>query len=107
MNEDLDTLKQEITSLKDTITDIQKSMDSLKEKLTNHRHQGYDNTQVIDLGFGSTDTLTLVSLNYGEGSPEGVLTANAGSLYVDTNGGASLTLYVKESGTSNTGWIAK
>lgn len=43
----------------------------------------------------------------GTGSPEGVVTATAGSLYTDTNGGASTTLYVKESGSGNTGWVAK
>jgi hypothetical protein len=40
------------------------------------------------------------------GSPEGVLTAAPGSLALDTTGGASTTLFVKESGTGNTGWRA-
>lgn len=43
----------------------------------------------------------------GAGSPEGVVTAPVGSLYLRNNGGANTTLYVKESGVSNTGWIAK
>ncbi len=43
----------------------------------------------------------------GTGSPEGVLTAPVGSLYSRTDGGADTTLYVKESGTGNTGWAAK
>ena len=43
----------------------------------------------------------------GSGSPEGVLTAPVGSLYTRTDGGASTTLYVKESGAGNTGWVAK
>ena len=43
----------------------------------------------------------------GAGSPEGVVTAPIGSLYTRTDGGAGTTLYVKESGTGNTGWIAK
>jgi hypothetical protein len=43
----------------------------------------------------------------GAGTPEGAVTAPVGSLYTRTDGGASSTLYVKESGTSNTGWIAK
>lgn len=41
------------------------------------------------------------------GSPEGVLTAPVGSLYTRTDGGAGSTLYVKESGSGNTGWVAK
>lgn len=43
----------------------------------------------------------------GNGAPENVITAPIGSMYLRANGGASTTLYVKESGTGNTGWIAK
>lgn len=43
----------------------------------------------------------------GTGSPEGVVTAGIGSIYSRTDGGASTSLYVKESGTGNTGWAAK
>lgn len=43
----------------------------------------------------------------GAGSPEGVLTATTGALYTNTVGGANTTLYVKESGSGNTGWVAK
>lgn len=43
----------------------------------------------------------------GAGSPEGALVAPVGSLYTRTDGGAGTTLYVKESGTGNTGWVAK
>lgn len=43
----------------------------------------------------------------GLGSPEGVVTAPIGSRYCRTDGGASTTLYVKTSGTGNTGWTAK
>jgi hypothetical protein len=43
----------------------------------------------------------------GSGSPEGAITAVVGSLYTRTDGGAGTTLYVKESGTGNTGWVSK
>lgn len=43
----------------------------------------------------------------GAGSPEAVVTAPIGSLYSNTSGGASTTLYVKTSGAGNTGWTAK
>lgn len=43
----------------------------------------------------------------GAGSPEGVVTAPVGYLYLRSDGGAGTTLYVKESGTGNTGWVAK
>lgn len=43
----------------------------------------------------------------GTGTPEGVLTAPVGSLYTRSDGGAATTLYVKETGAGNTGWVAK
>lgn len=43
----------------------------------------------------------------GTGTPEGSKTAVVGSLFSRTDGGASTTLYVKQSGTGNTGWVAK
>lgn len=44
----------------------------------------------------------------GTGTPEGVITANIGTVYHRLDGGASTSLYVKESGTNtNTGWVAK
>ena len=43
----------------------------------------------------------------GTGSPESVVTAPVGSFYSRLDGGAGTSWYVKESGTGNTGWIAK
>jgi hypothetical protein len=43
----------------------------------------------------------------GAGSPESVVTASVGSMYTRTDGGAGTTLYVKETGIGNTGWVAK
>jgi len=43
----------------------------------------------------------------GVGAPENVVAAAVGSLYTRTDGGAGTTLYVKESGAGNTGWVAK
>lgn len=43
----------------------------------------------------------------GTGSPEGKVTAVIGTLYVNSSGGVSTTLYVKTSGSGNTGWTAK
>jgi len=47
------------------------------------------------------------SFRSGAGSPEGVVTAPVGSLYTRTDGGLTTTLYVKTSGTGNTGWTGK
>ncbi len=43
----------------------------------------------------------------GAGTPEGAVAAPVGSLFTRTDGGANTTLYVKESGAGNTGWVAK
>jgi hypothetical protein len=48
-----------------------------------------------------------VKIRSGQGSPEGVIAANPGSLFLRTDGGISTTLYVKTSGTSTTGWTGK
>lgn len=42
----------------------------------------------------------------GSASPEGVQTAGVGSIYQRGGGGAGTSLYVKESGSGNTGWVA-
>lgn len=47
------------------------------------------------------------SVRSGTGTPEGAVVAPIGSLYVNLSGGAATTLYVKTSGSGNTGWTAK
>jgi hypothetical protein len=42
--------------------------------------------------------------NFGTGSPEGVITADPGSVYRRVDGAANTMLYVKVTGTGNTGW---
>jgi len=46
-------------------------------------------------------------IHEGSGSPESVVTAPIGSTFHRTDGGAGTSLYVKESGAGNTGWIGK
>ncbi len=46
-------------------------------------------------------------VRFGTGTPEAVVTAPIGTLYLRADGGASTTLYVKTSGSGNTGWTAK
>lgn len=43
----------------------------------------------------------------GTGTPEGAVTAPIGSMFMRSDGGAATSLYVKESGTGNTGWVGK
>jgi hypothetical protein len=52
-------------------------------------------------------TTTGPILHSGTGSPESVVTAPVGSMYLRTDGGSGTTFYVKETGTGNTGWAAK
>jgi hypothetical protein len=59
----------------------------------------------ILLGTGAAAPTSLFTT--GAGSPEGVITAAVGSIYTRTDGSTSTTLYVKTSGTGNTGWTAK
>jgi hypothetical protein len=57
---------------------------------------------------GTTGTPTNICRDTaGNGSPEGVVTANKGSTYRRFDGGAATCFYVKESGIGNTGWVAK
>ena len=57
-----------------------------------------------DTGFAPIQSLYI---RFGAGTPEGSVAAPIGALYSRTDGGASTSLYVKESGTGNTGWVAK
>jgi len=56
---------------------------------------------------GGTQTITQIPLYIGTGSPENVVTAGIGAIFLRTDGGANTTLYVKESGTGSTGWVGK
>lgn len=46
------------------------------------------------------------TITYGTGSPEGVVTATSGSLFLRDDGGTDTSIYKKESDTGNTGWVA-
>lgn len=57
--------------------------------------------------YDAGNTYDTVFVMKGRGTPEGAVTAGVGSLYMRTDGGAGTSLYVKESGTGNTGWVGK
>ena len=60
------------------------------------------------LGYGERTTANKVSsITWGKGSPEGQVFAAPGSLYLNQDGGAGTTLYIKETGVSSSGWVAK
>jgi hypothetical protein len=56
------------------------------------------------LQFGASTKPTICQ---GVGTPEGAVTAPVGSIFMRSDGGAGTSFYVKESGTGNTGWVAK
>lgn len=47
----------------------------------------------------------LLGIYMGNGSPEGTVTANTGSIYLRRAGGIGQTIYYKATGTGATGWI--
>lgn len=49
--------------------------------------------------------LDLTKVTSGTGSPQGVLTAPVGSVFLRTDGAAGTTIYSKETGAGNTGWV--
>lgn len=67
--------------------------------------QGNPTVYFESIVFQQNEILRLVTS--GSGSPEGVVTATPGHIYLNSDGGAGTTLFVKESGTGNTGWIGK
>ena len=50
---------------------------------------------------------TAAEILAGTGTPEGVVIAQIGSIYMRVDGSTGTALYVKESGTGLTGWVAK
>lgn len=78
---------------------------------------GYDNSVLNRAKIFGSDGLILegglrtsntnATITSGVGSPLGIISAVVGSIYMRTDGGAGTTLYVKESGTGNTGWVSK
>lgn len=58
-----------------------------------------DTTKVLHLGVSNFTS--------GAGTPEGAVTAPVGSVHLRTDGSTSTTLYIKTSGSGNTGWTAK
>ena len=53
-----------------------------------------------------TAEATLAYVRTGTGDPETVVTAPVGTIFLRTDGGAASTLYIKESGAGNTGWVS-
>jgi hypothetical protein len=63
---------------------------------------GLSSVGVVQIGGNEGGVVSLM----GNGDPEGVVTAKIGSIYQRADGSAGACLYIKESGLSNTGWVA-
>ena len=63
-------------------------------------------SHIVESGFIALNSAQNVWIKRGTGSPEGVETANVGSIFLRTDGAAGTVEYRKESGTGNTGWVA-
>lgn len=80
---------------------------------------GSGNKRLIDAAVAGTSKFTVdnagtvtvsgttATIRAGTATPEGAVTAAVGSMFLRTDGGAATTLYIKESGAGNTGWVAK
>jgi hypothetical protein len=66
-----------------------------------------DTTKATALLFSLLTTSGIRVEHAGDNTPEGAVISGVGGLWRRTNGGAGTTLYVKESGTSSTGWVGK
>ncbi len=58
---------------------------------------------LFDVVAGDGETVKVYN---GYGSPEGVIVAGIGSIYMRKDGGSGTSVYAKESGTGASGWSA-
>lgn len=79
----------------------------MAEPLTEDQVRAIVRREVLDGQAGALIRVLQGTIRRGAGTPEGAVTAPVGAVFVRSDGGASTTLYVKESGTGNTGWVAK
>lgn len=86
-----------------SITTTSNSVDYQTIK-TYRGNEGLLLSTVVDAGSGAS---SYSGIYFGTGSPEGVYTAVAGSIFMRKGGGAGTSFYVKETGSGNTGWAAK
>lgn len=63
-------------------------------------------TRISALATAVGTAIKNLQIRSGAGTPEGTLAAPVGAIYRRTDGGVGTTLYIKESGTGNTGWRA-
>jgi len=80
---------------------------ALTPQVPNESFFAFDLLYRYFLGLDADVTRVEARLLSGAGSPESNVAAPIGTVYLRSDGGSGTTLYVKESGTGNTGWVAK
>jgi hypothetical protein len=88
-----------------TLEDLEKRIDRLDKLVKRLAEKPEDPTKFVLPKSINSDLLK--NLYEGTGSPENVVHATKGALYHRIDGGAGTCLYVKETATGNTGWVAK
>jgi len=78
-------------------------MDTVYTNVAKNYYSGHLQTDNLQIGT-TWDSPQVIS---GTGSPAGVVSAVVGTLNLRIDGGTTTTLYVKESGTGTSGWVAK
>ena len=109
-NDEFDLTLKSIKTLNDVFSTMTPSDGDI---LTYDTTNGWQ-SEVLSTVSGSLDVTgdvtvsnTAATISSGTGTPEGAVTAPIGSLFTRTDGGAATTLYVKETGAGNTGWVGK
>lgn len=93
--------ESKILDIESEVRSLRREMATFKQAITIDTNTIILQKPVIIRGATNINGITIFT---GNGSPEGVITANIGSIYLRLNGGSGSTLYVKESGTGKTGW---
>lgn len=118
------TIDSRPNTVYEQFVDLYSDIDTLETTLSNQISGQVFSATNISLSSPTTASFTATDVNAallelynlftagyitsGTGSPEGVVTANIGAIYSRTDGGASTTLYIKESGSGTAnGWVAK
>lgn len=78
-----------------------------RREFTNFNAEVRDMTGISGVTEQARFGKTAPGIYAGSGTPEAAVTAGIGSIFLRTNGGAATSLYVKETGTGNTGWVGK
>ena len=64
-------------------------------------------TQIVERILRTRPIPRAAGILIGNGVPEGVVVSPVGTIFLRRDGATGTTLYVKETGTGNTGWVAK